>query len=219
MRTPIAIFRSNTNAKKFNHQELNESVESQIDLNILTQEEQDSLDSNGEMVTIEDVAKLKLADPRWAKICRRDSRNFLNLDNFRSPVDPEIETELTRTPIISSDVKTKKEDNLMKKITEKLISANLDDNKPTEDKPKKSRTKNLIYEDGENTDRYSTPPKKSLKDELNARTPLGCLGNTPTFTASTPKSKQMIGNQSSASRIPVSARRLHWTSFHLFTQF
>lgn len=43
-RTPIAMFRNNS-ASKFNHKELNESIESQVDLDILTQEEEDSLGS------------------------------------------------------------------------------------------------------------------------------------------------------------------------------
>lgn len=65
-RTPIAMFRNNS-AGKFNHQELNESVESQIDIEILTPEEQDSLDSNTDLVQTIDVIEAdfnRLADPR-----------------------------------------------------------------------------------------------------------------------------------------------------------
>ena len=47
-RTPIAMFRNNSGLK-FTHTELNESVESQVDLDILTAEEQDSLDSNTDL--------------------------------------------------------------------------------------------------------------------------------------------------------------------------
>lgn len=65
-RTPIAMFRNNSRGK-FNHQELNESVESQIDLDILTPEEQDSLDSNTDLakasIIMEDDFN-KLPDPR-----------------------------------------------------------------------------------------------------------------------------------------------------------
>lgn len=43
-RTPIAIFRNNSK-NKFNHQELNESIETQVDLEILTPEEEESLGS------------------------------------------------------------------------------------------------------------------------------------------------------------------------------
>lgn len=63
MRTPIAMFRSNSGGK-FNHQELNESIESQVDLNILTPEEQDSLDGNGDLVKAAIVAEEELSDPR-----------------------------------------------------------------------------------------------------------------------------------------------------------
>jgi hypothetical protein len=64
-RTPIAMFRNNSSGK-FNHQELNESVESQVDLDILTPEEQDSLDSNTDLAagaTLDDDFN-KLSDPR-----------------------------------------------------------------------------------------------------------------------------------------------------------
>ena len=57
------MFRSNSGGK-FNHQELNESIESQVDLNILTPEEQDSLDGNGDLVKAAIVAEEELSDPR-----------------------------------------------------------------------------------------------------------------------------------------------------------
>ena len=63
MRTPIAMFGSNSGGK-FNHQELNESIESQVDLNILTPEEQDSLDGNGDLVKAAIVPEEELSDPR-----------------------------------------------------------------------------------------------------------------------------------------------------------
>lgn len=65
-RTPIAIFRNNS-ASKFNHKTLNESIESQVDLDILTPEEQDSLDSNQDLAqigTLEDNDIEKIPDPR-----------------------------------------------------------------------------------------------------------------------------------------------------------
>lgn len=64
-RTPIAMFRNNS-ASKFIHKELNESVESQVDLDILTPEEQDSLNSNEDFAkasTVEEDSN-KLSDPR-----------------------------------------------------------------------------------------------------------------------------------------------------------
>lgn len=62
------MFRNNS-ASKFVHQELNESIESQVDLNILTPEEQDSLDSNSDLVDAAVVASddaEMLPDPRYA---------------------------------------------------------------------------------------------------------------------------------------------------------
>lgn len=57
------MFRNNS-AGKFNHQELNESIESQVDLDILTPEEQDSLDLNKDLTEIADESN-GLPDPRW----------------------------------------------------------------------------------------------------------------------------------------------------------
>lgn len=133
----------------------------------------------------------------------------VKLLSCRSPIGPEIEDEITRTPIIAVDAKSKKEDKLVKKLADKLLATQIDESRQTEEKPKKSKVKNLIFEDDENTDRYSTPPKsKPLKEAVSSRTPLGSVGNnqTPNFTASTPKSKF---GEHSVSRIPVSARRLH----------
>lgn len=63
-RTPIAMFRNNSG--KFKHQQLNQSIESQVDLDILTPEEQDSLDSNTDLAAnaILDEDFDKLPDPR-----------------------------------------------------------------------------------------------------------------------------------------------------------
>lgn len=65
-RTPIAMFRNNS-ASKFNHKALNESIESQVDLDILTPEEQDSLDSNKDLASIAMIDEEdfdKIPDPR-----------------------------------------------------------------------------------------------------------------------------------------------------------
>lgn len=45
---------------------LNESIESQIDINILTPEEQDSLDSNADLAKAVDAAD-GIEDPRWVR--------------------------------------------------------------------------------------------------------------------------------------------------------
>jgi len=200
-RTPITMFRKNS-ASKFNHQELNESVESQVDLDILTPEEQDSLDSN------EDLAKNPV------------------VEELLDPRSPVIGSEFIRTPIIPfEEIKKKKEDNLVKKLTEKLISTAIsnDDDKYCEDKmsiKKAKKNKNLIYEDEDaEDDHLSTPPKKVAISTVltSSRTPLSCVANTTPKarnfipTTSTPKSKFPFTdeNQKSVSRIPVSARRLH----------
>jgi hypothetical protein len=60
-RTPIAMFRNNSGLK-FTHTNLNESVESQVDLDILTPEERDSLDSGAAIIAVEDEDLI--ADPR-----------------------------------------------------------------------------------------------------------------------------------------------------------
>lgn len=138
---------------------------------------------------------------------------------IRSPI-----FEITRTPIVAADeIKKKKEDNLVKKLADKLIATAIsnEDDKKSEEKvtiKKMKNEKNLIYEDEENLDRYSTPPKKVLKDGPSARTPLSCVANTNTpksrsfIPTSTPKSKIHMNdeNSTSFSRIPVSsARKLH----------
>lgn len=135
-----------------------------------------------------------------------------------------IGSEFVRTPIIAfEELKRKKDDNLVKKLADKLISTAIskdDDDKDCEDKitmKKAKKNKNLIYEDEENTDRYSTPPKKAVVPSIgSSRTPLSCVANTTPKTrslipTSTPKSKMPFAdeNQKSLSRIPVSARRLH----------
>lgn len=66
-RTPITLFRNNSQGK-FIHQELNESIETQVDIEILTQEEEESLGSTsdifneGEEVSQKDTELL--GDPR-----------------------------------------------------------------------------------------------------------------------------------------------------------
>lgn len=62
-RTPIAMFRNNS-ASKFSHQELNESLESQVDLEILTPEEQNSLNSNEDLAQANAIEDNTLPDPR-----------------------------------------------------------------------------------------------------------------------------------------------------------
>lgn len=58
------MFRNNSASKfKFNHQELNESIESQVDLDILTPEEQNSLDLNKDLAKNSPIDDL-IADPR-----------------------------------------------------------------------------------------------------------------------------------------------------------
>jgi hypothetical protein len=137
-------------------------------------------------------------------------------------------TELTRTPIVATDeAPKKKEDNLVKKLADKLLATAIsnDENKLTDEKPakKSKKLKNLIFEDEENAedlDRFSTPPKKALGVAKDTRTPLSCVANTNTpksrqgLATSTPKSKVLVHlqdeNVHSPSRIPVATpRRLH----------
>lgn len=138
-------------------------------------------------------------------------------------------TEITRTPIVATDeAPKKKEDNLVKKLADKLIATAItnDENKSAEEKPSKKskKIKNLIFEDDENSedlDRFSTPPKKGQIANKDTRTPLSCVANTNTpktrhgLQTSTPKSKILSHlldeNTQSPSRIPVptTARRLH----------
>lgn len=129
----------------------------------------------------------------------------------------------------------------MKKLAEKLIAANIaadvaeaekdlqlptaqeeEEEKVEEEKPaKKKNAKNFVFEDEENLDRFSTPPKaKAPSSENSGRTPLSSLNNSnkPKSripTSSTPKSKfhtKQIFNEgdvpSSGSKIPRSTRRL-----------
>lgn len=57
------MFRNNS-ASKFSHQELNESLESQVDLEILTPEEQNSLNSNEDLAQANAIEDNTLPDPR-----------------------------------------------------------------------------------------------------------------------------------------------------------
>lgn len=197
-RTPL--FRNNSSSKF--HKELNESIESQVDLEILTPEEEESLGS------CSDIAQDGLII---------NGNDIETLSDPRSPI-----TELVRTPIIAVDeVKRKKEDKLVKKLADKIIMANMVDEmenfmtetkKPEEKTQKAKKTKNLIYEDDENTDRFSTPPRKANNLLKDTRTPLGCSTNTPKsrIPTSTPKSKKFNHDfDHHSSRIPVSAKKLH----------
>lgn len=108
----------------------------------------------------------------------------------------------------------------MKQLADKLVTTAItaDESDKTEVITKKEKkTKNLIYQDDENNERYSTPPKKVtavLKDRP-VRTPLSCVANTPKsknmISTSTPKSKNFYhDHDGKSSRIPVSsARKLH----------
>jgi len=200
-RTPIAMFRNNS-ASKFNHQELNESVESQVDLEILTPEEQNSLNSNGDLAQVAGLDDNTLPDPR-------------------SPV---LGSEFIRTPIIVIEEVKRRDNNLVKKLADKLISTAISDEaeKDIVEKvamKKAKKNKNLIFEDDENVDRFSTPPKKAAVSLMPSRTPLSCVANTTPkmrslIPTSTPKSKSKLPTtdenlEKSASRIPVSARRLN----------
>lgn len=224
------MFRNNS-AGKFTHQELNESTESTVDIEILTQEEQNSLNSNTDLAPIVDILDAEfnlIADPRYDDLSVYQEFNLLNLTHFRSPI-----TEIVRTPIVAGpeDSTKKKEENLIKKLADKLIStaiSNSDEDKKSEEKfavkKTKSQKNNLIFEDDdENVDMFSTPPKKSagaLKDGASSRTPLSCVANTNTPRSSIPRSyishstpKNKINpnteNSKSVSRIPVSSSRIH----------
>jgi hypothetical protein len=198
-RTPITIFRSSSSAGKFSHRELNESLNEtneSVDLDILTAAEQESLDSNKDLT--ESLKDEKLEDPR-------------------SPTE-----EIDRTPIVAAaeNVEVKKdENNLIKKIADKLIMTKIsNENDSKEQKTsaeitkKKLKEKNLIFEDDdENTDRFSTPPKKIAGLAENERTPLSSVGNNTSrrnlIKTSTPKSSKIpvareIQLRTSASRIP-----------------
>lgn len=208
-RTPIQIFRS-VSSSKFNHQELmNESLNESVDIDILTAEEQESLDSNKDLV---DAISIKDNQPEANKSETEE------LPDPRSPTN-----EITRTPIIACDELVKKTDtNLIRKITDKLIATKILSESeeqqakktPTEVTKKKSKTnnqKNLIYEDDEveNFDRFSTPPKKMVTLKDSERTPLSCVANKtssnrPRMT-STPKGSKIpvsVSREKSASRIP-----------------
>ena len=209
-RTPIQIFRS-ASSNKFNHQELlNESLNDTVDIDILTAEEQESLNSNTDLV---DAVKEK----DEASSDKSDIDNSNKLPDPRSPTN-----EITRTPILIADENKKTEDNLMRKITDKLIAAKIADNDENEQKKStesaiskkkssKPTEKNLIYEDeSENFDRFSTPPKKMNMQVGNDRTPLSCLANKArnsqprTLMTSTPKGSKIpvFRERTSASRIP-----------------
>lgn len=199
-RTPITLFQRNS---KFNHKELNESLNlndtnESVDIDILTAAEQESLNSNKDLtegMNNDDVDEIKFNDLRTSS------------------------EEVDKTSIKSEEVKKPSEDNLMKKIAEKLISAKISEASENKTSPqtssevakKKLKEKNLIFEDdNENLDRFSTPPKK-ITPNANDRTPLSCVANTQSqsrknlIKTSTPKSskipitRQQLG---SASRIP-----------------
>lgn len=203
-RTPITIFRTSS-VGKFNHRQLNESLNEtneSVDLDILTAAEEESLNSN------------------------KDLTEGLNEDNTEKLDDPRSPTiEIDRTPIVTAIVdenvevkKSSDENNLIRKIADKLIMTKIsneneskEQKKPsptTEMTKKKLKEKNLIYEDDENVDRFSTPPKKIAGSTENERTPLSSVGNTSRrnmIKTSTPKSSKIPVSRaltSSASRIP-----------------
>jgi hypothetical protein len=131
--------------------------------------------------------------------------------------------------VVENQPKSKKEEKLMKKLADKLISTNLNDETDSEktnedDKPSKKsnkNNKNFIFEDDENNfDRFSTPPKaKAIANTAaEGRTPLSSLNNSnkpkSKIPTSTPKSKIHLDEnglkvKNSATKIPRSSRRLH----------
>lgn len=174
----------------------------------MTAEEQESLNSNTDLVDA--VNKDEAASDNSA-----DDSN--KLPDPRSPTN-----EIDRTPILIADENKKTEDNLMRKITDKLMAAKIatdnDENgqkngteSANSKKKSKPTEKNLIFEDeSENFDRFSTPPKKINAQIGNDRTPLSCLGNKArnsqprTLMTSTPKGSKIpvFRERTSASRIP-----------------
>lgn len=188
-RTPITIFRTSSSVGKFNqHRELNESLNEtneSVDLDILTAAEQESLNSNKDLT----------------EAVKDDSE------------EPSVENLPTSDDIVQVK-KSSDENNLIKKIADKLIMtkiSNENDSKkpspPAEVTKKKLKEKNLIYEDEENVDRFSTPPKKLAGLAENERTPLSSVGNSSRrniIKTSTPKSSKIpvSRERTSASRIP-----------------
>lgn len=177
-----------------------------MDIDILTAEEQESLNSNTDLVDA----------------VNKDEASDVNDESTKLP-DPRSPTnEIARTPIMIADENKKTEDNLMRKIADKLIAAKIStDNEENGQKKeadsanskKKSKPteKNLIFEDeSENFDRFSTPPKKMNAQVGNDRTPLSCLANKArgsqprTLMTSTPKGSKIpiFRDRTSASRIP-----------------
>lgn len=198
-RTPITLFQRNS---KFNHQELNESLNlndtnESVDIDILTAAEQESLNSNKDLTE---------------GMNNNDESDEIKLKDLCIPSDEVEKSCIAKKP---------SEDNLMKKIAEKLISAKISESSldgssqkkttpSSEVAKKKLKEKNLIFEDEtENLDRYSTPPKKVTPNE-NDRTPLSCVANTQSqsrrniIKTSTPKSSKIptTRERGSASRIP-----------------
>lgn len=136
-------------------------------------------------------------------------------EKLPDPRSPSVEVD--RTPIASNEIvevkKATDENKLIKKIADKLIMtkiSNENDKKPSpgsEVPKKKLKEKNLIFEDDENADRFSTPPKKSTEFLENERTPLENVGNASRrniIKTSTPKSSKIpvAREKNSASRIP-----------------
>jgi hypothetical protein len=212
-RTPIQILRS-ISTSKFNHQELmNDSLNESVDIDILTAEEQESLDSNKDLVDAINVKETK----EVGEANNEDKVDDETLPDPRSPT-----TEIARTPIVPCDEVKKNDTNLIKKLADKLIATKIsngtDDSKTTPTtsgatkKKSKNTQKNLIYEDdeAENFDRFSTPPKKTEALKENERTPLSCVANRtrnalPKMSlTSTPKGSKIPVSMSreSASRIP-----------------
>lgn len=202
---------------------VNDSVISDVSMEILTKEEEESLPSLKEEAEKNNLSKKETSQ--------------------QQEIDPRSPTiGIARTPLVLEPEKKKDQDNLLKNVTEKLISTALFErqkqpveaevvSEPEEKIPVVTKRVQLIYEDFDDV-RFSTPPKskKPLKNQEN-RTPLSCLGNKtpsakpyPQINSSTPiKSKNPGINifpdensmsveykRENRSRIPVlSAKKIH----------
>lgn len=179
-----------------------------MDIDILTAEEQASLDSN------KDLVDATLQDNEKNEAKSNEEEEPEKLPDPRSP-----SLDITRTPIIAIDEVKKTDNNLIKKIAEKLISTKIS-NEATENKQEqqqmqklqkdltkkksKSTEKTLIFEDDENennfNERFSTPPKKSGKElKEDERTPLGCMVNKTRNT----NARSLLTSTPKGSKIPV----------------
>lgn len=185
-RTPITIFQRGSGSK-FTHQELNESL---------------NLNETNESVDLD----ILTAAEQESLNSNKDLTEAVNDDNKDNKDNEKIEEQGEKAEKLV-------EDNLIKKITDKLVSTKLNENSenkkssPSELPKKKLKEKNLIFEDDhENLDRFSTPPKKMATTSENDRTPLSCVVNTRrnVIKTSTPKSSKIpvARERASANRIP-----------------